>query len=128
MLLLMLFYVVYCNDKCELLECLIGTFLFPAIAMLSLILCYPVLFCPVLSVLSVTLVYYSQTAGWFKMPLKVGLVPGYVVLDGDPAPPPQKKGAQPPIFGLCLLWANSWMDRDATWYTDRPRPRRHCVK
>jgi len=94
MLLLMLFYVVrYCNGKCELLECLIGTFLFPAIAMLSLILCYPVLFCPVLSVLSVTLVYYGQTAGWFKMPLKVGLGPGYVVLDGDPAPP--KRGTTP---------------------------------
>jgi len=24
----------------------------------------------------------------------VGLVPGHIVLDGDPAPPPQKKGAQ----------------------------------
>jgi len=32
---------------------------------------------------------------------EVGLGPGDIVLDGDPAPP---KGAQPPIFGPCLLW------------------------
>ena len=40
-----------------------------------------------------------------KMPLgtEVGLGPDYIVLDGDPAPP---KGAQPPIFGLYLLWPN----------------------
>jgi len=34
------------------------------------------------------------------------LGPGDIVLDGDPAPPPQKKkrkGAQPPIFAPCLL-------------------------
>ena len=57
-----------------------------------------------LSVLSVTLVYCGQTDGWIKMKLgmQVGLGPGHIVLDGDPAPPP--KGAQPPIFGPCLLW------------------------
>jgi len=33
---------------------------------------------------------------------------GDIVLDGDPAPSP--KGAQPPIFGQCLLWPNGWMD------------------
>ena len=36
------------------------------------------------------------------------------MLDGNPASPP--KGAQPPILGPCLLWSNSWMDKDATWY------------
>jgi len=43
--------------------------------------------------------------GWTKVPLgtEVGLGPDYIVLDGDPAPP---KGAQPPIFGLYLLWPN----------------------
>ena len=35
----------------------------------------------------VTLVYCGQTAGWIKMPLgsEVGLGPGHIVLDGDPA-------------------------------------------
>ena len=49
--------------------------------------------CPVLFVLSVTLVYCGQTIGCIKMPLctEVGLGPGDIVLDGDLAPP-QKKG------------------------------------
>ena len=55
--------------------------------------------CPVLSVcLSVTLVHCGQTVERFKMKLgvRVGLGPGHIVLDGDPArlptevePPPQ---------------------------------------
>ena len=47
----------------------------------------------------------GQMAGWIKTPLgvEVGLGPRHIVLHGDPAPPP-KKGAQPPIFGPCLLW------------------------
>jgi len=42
------------------------------------------------------------------MPLgrEVGLSPSDIVLDGDPAPLPQK-GAEPPIFGPCLLWPNA---------------------
>jgi len=57
--------------------------------------------------LSVTFVYCGQTVGWIRMPLgmEVGLGPGHVVLDGDPAPP---------ISGPCLLWPNGWMDQDAT--------------
>ena len=49
--------------------------------------------CPVcLSSLSVTLVYSGQTVGRIKMKLgmQVGLGPGHIVLDGDPAPPPPK--------------------------------------
>jgi len=49
--------------------------------------------CPILSVcLSVTLVYCDQTVGWIKMKLgtKVGLDPGHIVLDGDPAPLPKR--------------------------------------
>jgi len=34
--------------------------------------------------------------------MEVGLGPGHIVLDGDPAPLP-KKGHSRPIFGLCLL-------------------------
>ena len=41
-------------------------------------------------------VYCGQAAGWIRIPLctKVGLVPGDIVLDGDPAP--AGKGAQQP--------------------------------
>ena len=40
------------------------------------------------------------------MPLgmEVGLSPGDIVLDGDPAPPPQKKGTGAPTFRPTLLW------------------------
>ena len=69
----------------------------------------------------------GQTAAWIKMPLgmKVGLGPGHIVLDGDPAP--SKKGEQPQ-FSAHTLWPNGWMDRDATWYNGRPRPGQHCVR
>ena len=46
------------------------------------------------------------------MPLgtEVGIGPGRIVLDGDPAPPHGKTGrgtaARPPLFGPCLLWPN----------------------
>jgi len=75
-----------------------------------------------------THVYCGQTAGCIKMPLgimEVGLGTGHIMLDGDPAL--LQKGAQPPIFGPCLLWLNGWMDQDTTWYGGRPRPRPHCV-
>jgi len=59
------------------------------------------------------------------MPLgrEIGLDRSNIVLDGDPVPPPPK-GAEPPISGQCLLWANGWVDQDATWYRGRHRPRR----
>jgi len=44
--------------------------------------------------------------GWIDQDasgMEVVLGPDHTVLDGDPAPP---KGAQPPIFGPCLLWPN----------------------
>ena len=40
------------------------------------------------------------------------------MLDGNPA---LKKGHSPQ-FSAHLLWPNGWMDQDATWYGDRPRP------
>jgi len=42
----------------------------------------------------------GQTAGWIKMPLstEVGLGPVDNVFDGDPAPPPQKRGQAAPTF------------------------------
>ena len=55
--------------------------------------------------MSVTLVYCGQTVGWIGMLLdtEVGIGPGDIVLDGDPAPPALEKGYSPPIFGPCLL-------------------------
>ena len=69
------------------------------------------------------LVYCGQMVGWIKVELgmEVGFGPGHIVLDGDPAPPPQK-GHSPPIFSPYLLWPNGCMDKDATWYGGRPQP------
>ena len=65
------------------------------------------------------------------MPLgtMVGLGPGNIVLDADPAPLPKGNSplTLPKKFGPCLLWPNGWMDQDATWYEGRPLPRPHCV-
>ena len=57
-----------------------------------------------LSRLSVTLVYCGQTVGWIKMPLgtEVGLIPGDIVLDGDPTLPHGKGHSSPLYFGRCL--------------------------
>jgi len=45
-------------------------------------------------------VYCAQTAGWIKLPLgmKVGLGPCHIVLDGDPAPLPERGTASLPLF------------------------------
>jgi len=45
-------------------------------------------------------VYCGQTAGWIKVELgtEVGLDPSDIVLDGDPAPPPQNGGGRAPQF------------------------------
>jgi len=84
--------------------------------------------CPVC--LSVTLVYCGQTVGRIKMKLgmQVGLGPGHIVLDGDPATPNLKGHSPPPIFGPYLLRPNGCMDQGVTWYGGRPRPRRLCVR
>ena len=61
--------------------------------------------------------------------MAVGLSPGHIVLDGDPASPPQKWAQQPlTVFHPCLLSPNGRMDQDATWCVRRTRPRRHCVR
>jgi len=96
-------------------------------------LCYRTVVCPVLScpVLSVTFVYCGQTVGWIKMKLgmQVGLGPGHIVLDGNPAPPPPKGVGVPfPIFGPCPLWPNGWMDHDGTWHRCWPWSMLHCAR
>ena len=47
-----------------------------------------------------------------KLGMEVGLGPGQIVLDGDPAPP--KEAQQHPHFSAHLLWPNGWMDQDST--------------
>jgi len=68
-------------------------------------------------------------AGWIKMPLamEVLLDSGHIVLDGDPAPFPQK-GAQSPIFGPWLWCPKGRMNQDATWMEVGLDPSEHCVR
>jgi len=51
--------------------------------------------------------------------MEVGLGPGHIVLDGEPAPLP-KNGAELPIFGPFLLSPNGWMDQDGIWHGGGP--------
>jgi len=55
------------------------------------------------------LVYCGQTVGWIKMKLgmQVGLGPGHIVLDGDPAALPQR-GTAPQFWPISVV-AN-WLD------------------
>jgi len=72
-------------------------------------ICYRTVVCPVCPVLSVTLVYCGQRVGRIKMKLgtQVGLGPGHIVLNWDPAPPPQM--AQPPSNFLPISVAAKWL-------------------
>ena len=84
--------------------------------------------CPVcLSVLSVTLVHCGQTVGRIKMKLcmQVGLGPGQIVLDGDPAPPPQRGTApnfRPMSVAAKWLHGSRW---HLAWRWSLSRP--HCA-
>jgi len=51
-------------------------------------------------------------AGWIKMPLgtEVGLGPGHIVLDGHPAPPPEKMGHSPQFSAhVCSGQTAGWI-------------------
>jgi len=80
--------------------------------------------CPVC--LSVTLVYCGQTVGWIntKHGMQVGLGPGHIVLDGDPAPPPTKGGRAPPNYRPISVVAK-WLDGSRYHLVGR-RPHPHC--
>ena len=91
-------------------------------------LCYQTVVYPVLSL---TLAYCGQTAGWIKMALvmEVGLGPGHDVIDGDPAPLPKRR--QSPQFSAhfyCGQTAGCIKMPIGTWYRVRPQPRRLCVR
>jgi len=45
-----------------------------------------------------------------KLGKQVGLGPGHTVLDGDPAPPPQRGTAPQQFLGPIFVAANGWMD------------------
>jgi len=69
--------------------------------------------------------YCGQTAAWIKIPLgtKVGL--GL----RDTATPRKRAYPAPPNFQpMSILWRNSWMDQDVTWYGGKRRPMRRCVR
>jgi len=65
-----------------------------------------------LSCLSVTLMYCGgQTVGWIKMKpgTEVGLWPGYIVLDGDPAPPRKRGTALQFSARVCCGHTAGWI-------------------
>jgi len=53
----------------------------------------------------------GQTVGWIKMPLgtEVGLVPGHIVLDVDPAPFPQKRHSPQFSAHVCCGQMAGWI-------------------
>jgi len=72
-------------------------------------LCYQTVVC--LSCLSVTFVHCGQMVGRIKMKLgmQVGLGPGHIVLDGDPAPP-SPKGNNPQFSAhICCRQMAAWI-------------------
>ena len=60
------------------------------------------------------------------MPLgtDVGLGPGDIVLDGEPAPP--RKRGTPPVFRPCLLWPNGCMHQDMRLWNQLPTELKLC--
>jgi len=63
--------------------------------------------------------------------MEVGLGPGHIVLDGNPAPLP-KKGVEPHNFRPISIVAKrlyfGYVTQDTTWYGGRSQPRRRCVR
>jgi len=63
-----------------------------------------------------------------KLGTEVGLGPDDIVLDGYPAPFPEKGGTVAPIFGPCLLCQTAgWIKMPLATHV-LPRPRPHCVR
>jgi len=60
-----------------------------------------------------------------KLGMQVGLGPGHILLDGDPAPFP--KGHSPQLSAICG-GQMACMDQNATWFGGRPPPRRLCLR
>jgi len=56
-------------------------------------------------------VYYGQMVGWIKMPLSmgVGLGPGHILLDGDPAPLQKKRHSPQFSTHVCCGQTAGWI-------------------
>ena len=69
-------------------------------------------------------------AGWIKMSLgvEVGLCPGHIVLDGDPAPP--EKGHSPPQFSAHVYCGQTagWMKTPLAAEVAFGPSHVHCVR
>ena len=59
---------------------------------------------------------------------ELGLNPGDIVLDGDPAPPSPKRGHISSRFLANVLWLNGWMDQDETWHKCQPQHQPQCIR
>jgi len=76
---------------------------------LSVLSC-PVLSCPVLSCLSV-----CDVSVLWQLGMQIGLGPGHIALDGDPAPaPPPPNGHIPQFLAYICCGQHGCMDQDAT--------------
>jgi len=63
-----------------------------------------------------------------KLGMQVGLGPGHIVLNWDPAPLP-KEGRSPQFSAhICCGQMHGCIDQDATWYAAMTRPRQLCVR
>ena len=85
-----------------------------------------------LSRLSVTwcIVAKRQTVGWIKMKLgmQVGLGPGHIVLDRDPAPP-YRNGHSPQFWAhICCGQMAGWIKMPLGRKVRSPRPKRYRVR
>jgi len=60
--------------------------------------------------------------------MQVGIGPGHTVLDGEPAPPTQKKGAQPLNFRPMSIAAKRLNGPGCHLARGRPLHRPHCVR
>jgi len=69
----------------------------------------------VLSVCDVGVLWQNGWTVKMKLDMWVGLGPGHIVLDGDPAPLPTKGHSPSPIFSPYLLSQNGLMDQDTIW-------------
>jgi len=85
---------------------------------------HPVLWNRCLSCMSVALVYCGKTVRWIRMPLcTVGLGPGDILLDGDPAspsPPIERGTAALPHFSADIYCAETVAHLNCCWVLVRP--------